>query len=132
MKKTYRVLLALFIAIIAIFFVACGGPAEPVAIIVDAGKYAVTPDTTLKDYMDEMKRTGEITFSLSNGMITEINGKANGVKSYWMLYTDDAENSDSGWGTFEYENAVYSSAKLGAEDLIIKDGYTYLWVYRVF
>ena len=50
--------------------------------------------------------------------------------TYWMLYTDDSENSNTAWGQIEYDGKIYGSAALGAGELVIKDGLTYIWYYQ--
>ncbi|MBQ7355994.1 MAG: DUF4430 domain-containing protein [Clostridia bacterium] len=89
-------------------------------------------DTTLMDYMSELRDNGEITFSVSNGMITSINGIDNPAdySSCWMLYTSDSEMANSAWGTVLYNDAEYGSAILGAEELEIKEGCLYIWVFK--
>ena len=49
-----------------------------------------------------------------------------------MLYTDDSENSNTAWGQIEYDGKIYGSAALGAGELVIKDGLTYIWYYQAF
>ena len=89
-------------------------------------------DATLIDCMNQLLDKNELSFSVENGMITKINGTKNGTNSYWMLYTNDTENSNTAWGTYEYEQVVFGSAMLGAESLLIKEGCTYIWVYQTF
>ena len=89
-------------------------------------------ETTLMDYMNELKAEGEIEFTVKDGMITSINGIANPAdfSSCWMLYTSDAEMANSAWGTVLYSNAEYGSAILGAESLKIKADNIYIWVFK--
>ncbi len=87
---------------------------------------------TLKDYMDKLKEEGQFDFEMSNGMIMYMNGKSGGTNQYWMLYTDDADNSNEAWGTCEYDGKIFKSATLGAENLAIKDGCTYIWYLQTF
>ncbi|MBQ3234978.1 MAG: hypothetical protein IJA97_02340 [Clostridia bacterium] len=85
---------------------------------------------SLASYMDGL----DDIFVIENGMVVSINGIENPADwSYcWMLYTDDAEFSNTAWGTLEYEGKIYGSATVGAESLIIKNGCTYIWVYQEF
>lgn len=88
---------------------------------------------TLIDYMESLKGSNSLTsYTIENGMITEINGlvASNGV--YWMLYTDDAENSNETWGNVTVDGVTYSSAILGAESLQIKQGCSYVWMAQQF
>ena len=110
-------------------FVACGGNVEPVAITVSQ---AVEENTTLIEVMQEMKTAGEFDFQMENGMIVEINGKTNTTNSFWMLYTTDAENANTHWGTFEWNGKTLGSAIVGADTLVVKQGETYVWVYQSF
>ena len=82
--------------------------------------------------MNKLVERGELEFTAADGMVTSIGGKANTTNSYWMLYTDDAENSNEDWGTAEYEGKTYLSATLGYESLPIKEGCTYIWMYQTF
>ena len=89
-------------------------------------------DMTLMDYMSKLKEKGELEYSISDGMITSINGIDNPVdySSCWMLYTSDADNANAAWGTVEYEGKEYGSAISGAETLKIKPDQLYIWVFK--
>lgn len=91
-------------------------------------------DMTLMDYMETLKDGGELEFSVSDGMITSINGIENPAdySSCWMLYTSDEDNANKAWGTVEYEGKEYGSAISGAETLKIKADQLYIWVYKTF
>ena len=88
----------------------------------------------LSEFMDFAKGKGTLDYKLENGMVTSVNGIDNPADySYcWMLYTDDAENSNAAWGTIEYSAKVYASASLGATELVIAKGCVYIWVYTKF
>lgn len=88
----------------------------------------------LIDYMDMLADEGKLTCTISDGMVTSINGKDNAAdySSCWMLYTSDTENSNTAWGTVEYQGKEYGSAASGAEVLKIKPGMLYIWVYQTF
>ena len=90
-------------------------------------------DMLLIDYMERMREEG-LEFTVSDGMIVSINGIDNPAdySSCWMLYTSDAEMSNSTWGTVEYEGEVYGSAVSGAETLKIKPDQLYIWVFQSF
>lgn len=89
-------------------------------------------ETTLADYMAELKTAGEIEFTTKDGMITSINGIENPAdySSCWMLYTSDADNANSAWGTVLYKDVEYGSAILGAESLKMKEGCIYIWAFK--
>lgn len=133
MKRKMIFLFTLICAVVCsvLCFVSCKKEAEPVCIRVDE---AVAQNTTLIDVMEDMREKGELTYTLSNGMVTEINGVRQGTNSYWMLYISDTENVDtSEWGgTYEYEGQTLGSAMLGAESLVVKQGEIYVWVYQTF
>lgn len=132
MKKCLTFLASVLAVISCCFAAACTGETiKPV--VITASDYSFEYEgKTLKDYMEYLQDGGELTFTVSGGMVTSINGKSNTTKSYWLLYTDDAENSEEAWGTFEYEGEIYASATLGAEALTVKQGHTYIWAYQTF
>ena len=82
--------------------------------------------------MEELQKAGELSFTVSDGMITELNGTKQTLSSYWMLYTNDQENANEQWGTHEYEGEVLGSATLGAGELAVKAGCVYLWSFESF
>ena len=130
MKK----ILSLMLVIVTIFslstLVSCKKEVEPVVITIS--QEASVQGLTLLEYMSQMEENGELSFTIENGMVTEINGTKNGTNSYWMVYTNDAENSNTAWGTYEYNQEIFGSAILGAESLQIKAGCTYIWLYQTF
>ena len=89
---------------------------------------------TLLDAMTYLKDKGELTFELTGGMVSSIEGKANPAdwSACWMLYTSDAEMSNTEWGTITYEGNMYGSAILGAESLTVSVGQYYVWSYDTF
>ena len=141
MKKVLSVLLAMLILSSTMLLTAC--KSEPL-VIKDSDTYIVVKttkeamgdktDMLLIDYMETLKQKGELEFVVKDGMITSINGIDNPVdySSCWMLYTSDVENSNSAWGTVEYEGKQYGSAVSGAEDLKIKPDQLYIWVFKSF
>ena len=89
---------------------------------------------TLLDAMFYLQEEGELTFELTGGMVSSIEGKANPAdwSACWMLYTSDAEMSNTEWGTVSYEGNTYGSAILGAEGLTVSAGEYYIWSYDTF
>lgn len=87
---------------------------------------------TLIDAMASLQESGKLQYAVLSGMVTELNGKANTANSYWMLYTSDAELSNTAWGTIEYEGKTLGSAIVGAEALTVEKGEYYVWVYQTF
>lgn len=140
MKNLKKLATLLLVAIITLFAVSCVTPSsyvvkseDSVKIIADKD-YMTLDGIKLIDYMQALKEDGVLDYTVESGMITSINGKANAVDytSCWMLYTDDAELSNTAWGTVELDGKTYASAISGAEELTLKDGATYVWVYMTF
>ena len=65
-------------------------------------------------------------------MVTSINGITQTANTYWMLYTSDEDNANTGWGTYDYDGKSLGSAIYGAESLTVKDGCVYVWVFTKF
>lgn len=107
---------------------------ECIAITVSEDQMPITSSSTLLDYMQVLKNSERLNFEIADGMITSINGikNADDWSSCWMLYTSDADNANTAWGTVEYNGKVYGSAIYGAETLKIKEGCLYIWVYKSF
>ena len=91
-------------------------------------------DMVLIDYMDGLVKSGKMTCTIQDGMVTSINGIDNPAdySSCWMLYTSDEENANAAWGTVDFEGKQYGSAISGAETLKIKPGQLYIWVFKSF
>ena len=91
-------------------------------------------DMLLIDYMESLVKSGKMTCTIQDGMVTSINGIENPVdySSCWMLYTSDEENANAAWGTVDFEGKQYGSAISGAETLKIKAGELYIWVFKSF
>lgn len=131
MKKLTQFIAIVLLMVCSLCLFSCDKPAEDVVITVDATKMEIE-DKTLKDYMDYLVSEGELSYLVSNGMITEVNGVQNGTNQYWMIYTNDVEYSNTAWGTYEKDGVTYSSATLGIEELPIKDGAIYILTYQTF
>ncbi|MGN0805908.1 MAG: hypothetical protein ACI4MC_02620 [Candidatus Coproplasma sp.] len=132
-KRWLALLLFAAMAVFGVIFVACNksnvdANDERVAITV----VNATEGETLAEYMEGLQENGELTFTVSNGMVTAINGVSQTTNIYWMLYTSDTDNANTAWGTYEYDGQQLGSATLGAETLTVKDGCVYVWVYTKF
>ncbi len=94
----------------------------------------VEADNTLLNLMVQLKSEGAIDFTLDNGMITSVNGKANPVdfSRCWMLYTSDDEMANTEWGELEYKGEKLGSAVVGADFLPAVEGEVYVWYYQAF
>lgn len=144
MKNTKkRALSLLLVLMLACSMLLTGCQKEPVVIkdsetciVIKVTKEAMdgNADMFLIDYMNKLSEKGELACTISDGMITSINGIENpkDFSSCWMLYTSDAENSNSAWGTVQYDGVEYGSAISGAEVLKIKEGQLYIWVFQSF
>ena len=91
-------------------------------------------EMTLTEYMNKLVQEGKLQCNISDGMVTSINGIDNptDLSSCWMLYTSDADNANSAWGTVEYDGQAYGSAISGANTLIVKPDQLYIWVFQSF
>ena len=89
---------------------------------------------TVLDCMELLQEKGEISYKISSGMITEINGKENATdfSSCWMLYTSDTEMSNADWGTIDCDGKTLASAIVGADTLTVISGGVYIWEYQTF
>ncbi len=105
-----------------------------VIIVVSSDICDITSETTLLSYMEVLAEKGQFEFEYANGMVSSFNElEASFAKNeFWALYTDDAEMANSAWGEFEYDGVNYGSATLGASELIVKDGATYIWTISSF
>lgn len=112
---------------------ACNDNKQPEPLIITAQDSSFDfGNKTLKDYMEYLQSNKHFTFTVSNGMVTAINGTSNTTNSYWMLYTSDSEYANAAWGTFDNNGNVYGSATLGYRELPIKENCVYVWAYLKF
>lgn len=140
LKKSW---IALFLCLVAclfgVWFVGCNkneGYAKTEVNSTD-GVVAITvveasQNTSLLKAMECAQDDEKLTFTISDGMVTGINGTANANNCYWMLYTSDADNANTAWGTYAYDGQELGSSVLGAESLTVKAGCIYVWVYTQF
>lgn len=136
MKKLLTITLSILMLICSIPLFACYKPSTVTIdgdyVVITVNSKNVSENATLKDYMDYLQKNNEIEYKINNGMMTSINNKQGNSNQYWMLYTSDTENSNSAWGTCEYNGNTYNSASLGVEQLIVKDGCIYIWYLQSF
>ena len=134
MKKS----VALFICLVLASLFLCACQMKEVTVISENDEFVVLTfdkgfsGETLKDAMENAQENEQITFTVENGMVTSINGIKQTSDTYWMLYTDDEEFSNTAWGIITYNEKEYASASKGITELIVKDGKTYIWVYTKF
>ncbi len=136
-----------FILVLATFFclTACGGKgkvdvskitldanAEEGYVAILVGEESVEEGTTLLTVMKSLQKAKRLTFSLSSGMVTELEGRANAESAYWLLYTSDGAMANAAWGSYSYGERTLDSAILGAGSLLVKEGELYVWSYQAF
>lgn len=145
MKKTFIKTLTAIMAVVIVLscvlaFTACVNDRiqlTDTAVFVTVGtKYMSNlKDKTLKDYLDVLVEKELISYEAVGGMVITINGKTADYakdKTSWMIYSNDSENTDEAWGTYENEGVTYASTTKGIEELPIKDGCTYVFVITQF
>ena len=103
-RKTYALFTLLLTVIMSVcMLVACnkGGSAKAEIISKTDTMVVIKVNetegfATLLDAMTYLKEEGELTFELTGGMVSSIEGKANPAdwSACWMLYTSDAEMSN--------------------------------------
>lgn len=142
MKRIRVFLLSCALFVFCAFgFAACnkGGEVECSLLSSNDTQVVIRVDKTdgnavLLNAMESLQEKGEITFIMSNGMITGINGVENDVdyNPCWMLYTSDSEMASMEWGSVEYDGLTLGSAIVGAGDLTLVAGAVYVWSYQGF
>ena len=135
MKKKIVSLVSLVSAVLALvaLFALAGCKKSPVTaddVVIQAT--AEHDGKTLLAVMEELQEAGELSFTVSDGMIVELNGTKQTAPSYWILYTSDKENANEQWRTFEYEGEVLGFAVLGVGELTVKEGCLYIWAFENF
>ena len=131
MKTLTKTLLAVLVLVMVLGLFACNKNVDEVVIKVD-NAYKMEAEDTLEDYMDYLEDKGKLYYEEEDGMIVSINGKANTLNSYWMIYTSDENYSNSQWGTYEFKGKTLGSATLGATALPLNKDATYVLVYQTF
>lgn len=126
MKK----IVALFLCVVLACVFLCGCDNVGKKVVLSPSENFV--GKTLSEFMQSEKDQDKLDFVIEKSMVVSIDGIKNTTNTYWMLYTDDAENSNDAYGTIEHEGKTYASATLGAESLIIAEGCVYIWVYTKF
>ena len=135
MKKLLSLTLSLIIATACAFLIACDK--DPLVIKDSDTLVVVTADTdeniSLIDYINSLDEFKDM-FVIENGMVMAIDGVANKAdwSECWMIYTSDTEMANTSWGQIEYKGEIYGSAIVGAEQLTVKKGCIYIFVYQSF
>ena len=138
MKKLLSFVLTLMVVLTATLFTAC--KKEPL-VVKESDTYVIinvenaTENQTLAGYMSSLTEYQDM-FVIEDGMVISINGLSNSYQtnSYWMIYTNDYSEdiSNASWGTIEYNGTIFNSASWGAESLVVKNGYSYIFIYQTF
>lgn len=131
MKKVLKSLVIVFIVSILFASVGCTKNEDEVALSVPQS-YDVEEGERLIDYMEYLSQKGKLDYEVKDGMVVSIHGKENTLNSYWMIYVDLEEYSNTAWGEYEYKNEKLGSATLGVESLPLVSGATYVFVYQTF
>ena len=139
-QKAIGLVLGVFLlTVFAVFSVSCNQEKSVTATVEKVNESTVaifvlecSGGATVLDAMKSLQKKGELSFEISSGMVTEMEGKANGGSSYWMLYTDDNDFATDEYGTVEYGGQTLGSAVLGANALQVSVGKTYVWIYTTF
>ena len=141
MNTTKRILFTLVVLSLVIAsvlgLVACNKLSNPVQMreteIIIPLDSAIMSDISgkhLVDYLNALKDKEFLTYEMKGSMIVTINGRtADGAKNeYWMIYTDDEENSSTEYGTYTVNDVTYGSSNFGVNDLPLKEGKKYIFV----
>ena len=94
----------------------------------------IEEEVMLSTVMEQLQADGQCSFTFdATGMMTELNGVRNAAdwSACWMLYLDDGELADTNY-TKTWQEKTYGLAPVGATQLPVKGGCTYLWSYDRF
>ena len=143
MKRKLASLLTLMLTLLLFVgcFASCITVGKANAVVVETTQTLVVicvnetdENATLFDVMENLQKENALQFELAGTMLKSLNGVENAAdfSSCWMLYTSDAEMSNTEWGTYDYGKVSCSSAVLGGDALIVSAGEYYVWVYTTF
>ena len=135
MKRVFALMLVLLSVVVC--FSACknvdGYPAKDGDTVILTVTQEHDGVTFLADYMEYVSGSEELSsYVINDGMVVVINDLRAIGNVYWMLYTDDSEYSNNAWGSVTLDGVTYYSATLGAEELPVKMGCTYVWMAQAF
>lgn len=141
-KRITLTVVALALVLAAVLgVVACAKLTNPVqmketevVIPLDTAVMADISGKHLVDYLNVLTEKEFLTYDAPGGFVVTINDRtADSTKGeYWLIYTDDEENSDASWGTYDVDGKTYNSAKFGINDLPLKEGKTYVFMISKF
>lgn len=137
-KKITVAVLALALVVSAVFgMVACNKLSNPVQmketeiiIPLDSKVMSDIEGKHLIDYLNALQEKEFLTYDAPSGFIVTMNDRTADATQgeYWFIYTNDEENSNTDWGTYEVDGVTYGSAKFGIKDMPLKEGKTYVFV----
>ena len=145
MKKRVDCWLSILLGMLCLLWCSCCAPNDRGSFAVEAkvtnevGIVAifvedVTGEVMLSAVMQVLQEEGELSYSFDGtGMLTQLNGVSNAAdwSACWMLYLDDAELADTHYAK-SWRGKSYGSSPVGAAQLPVKSGCTYLWSYDAF
>ena len=132
MKNKLKKITTLLLVTLCVLFAFGCQPSAPQDIKFTVDVSNVESGATLLEYMNYLQDNGEFSFVIEGGMIKSFNGTSSYGNKFWMLYTDDQNNSNLAYGFIEINNITYASASLGASELPAVDGCTYVWRLMTF
>ena len=92
--------------------------------------FTVESNGTLEDTLNELAADKKLTFSgdssIAGLMITKIDNITLSGNQFFALYTNDTDNSDTAWGTYQVFGKTLGSALVGVSSLNIKDDCLYV------
>lgn len=139
MKKLFTLLLTICLVLCSTFAISCNKGGSVKATLVSVSEHTivikveeVSGNPMLIEVLENLKGDN-FNYKIVGGMITEINGVENPADwSYcWMIYTNDADFSNSAWG-LTHNGEEFGSAILGAESLPVTANCLYILNYTYF
>ena len=140
MKKLFTLLLTICLVLCSTFAISCNKGGSVKATLVSVSEHTivikveeVSGNPMLIDALNTLKGDN-FNYTIVGGMIMEINGVENPADwSYcWMIYTNDADFSNTAFGVCSYNGVDYGSAILGAEALPVTANCYYILNYTYF
>ncbi len=100
-------------------------------------QFTVTTEAKrLETVLDELSEDKKITFSgtksSSGFFITDIDNMTLPANNYFLIFSDDAENTNTTWGEHEFDGITYYSISNGITMQPVKDGCVYVFTIVVY
>lgn len=146
MKKKLSILSILLVLLFALSaFAACAkGTAKVTVLENKEGILVIRADETkedvsLEDVMNNLKKSGEIQYEISDGMVVSVNGRAanSANREFWALYTSLADYngvaySDAEYYSYTYGQTLCGTSSYGVGGLPMIEGNLYILVLEKF